>query len=453
MLLALLSGALYATATVHETVTYTNVDSDGEYGDPVNEIRTFNATGLTAGNVPYSLGALQLYGTISSVQGADFALEGLIEVTHPNSMMAVVQMFPGEFTFGILTGSASLVLAPGSSAAGTWSFRFFEDYDDGGNGFVDKIWNSLQIDFTDELPDAPPSTDLGMICNPGANTTFSIGPAEVVWFRVEVPESTGNNDRYLDIDTEGSSPLDTEIGIYTDQGILVANDDDDGTGFMSQLSFGTDAAVRSGPGGDAEDYDGRDGDVGAGTYYVAVGQYDTTFGGSYQVASDGGESGTVHLNFYTNMVCATVNGVVNLQDIDGDAEGCEVTFEVREVGGFTPLEVHTVTLGPGGTYSFATSQPDGSYDVTAKGTHWLRQLNGGVAFIGGASNVDFDLINGDADPDNEVNLVDAGALSAAFGSIEGDPNWNANADLNKDGEVNLVDWGILSARFGLAGDE
>lgn len=148
-----------------------------------------------------------------------------------------------------------------------------------------------------------------------------------------------------------------------------------------------------------------------------------------------------------------VSGTVDLQDLDGDEAGLEAVIEVRNVGSVTPLETHTVTLGAGGSYSFVSNVAAGTYDVAAKGSNWLRQVDGSVSFPNGGATANFSLTNGDADPDNEVNLVDGGAISAAFGSVDGDPNWNENADLNKDGEVNLVDWGIFSAKFGQAGDD
>ena len=64
----------------------------------------------------------------------------------------------------------------------------------------------------------------------------------------------------------------------------------------------------------------------------------------------------------------------------------------------------------------------------------------------------FSLINGDIDGDNEVGPGDFGILSSAFGSVDGDPNWDPEADLDGDGEVGPSDFGILSANFGLSGD-
>lgn len=55
---------------------------------------------------------------------------------------------------------------------------------------------------------------------------------------------------------------------------------------------------------------------------------------------------------------------------------------------------------------------------------------------------------GDVDVDGEVNLVDFGLLSSAFGSGPLDPNWIAHADIDFDGEVNLVDFQLLSNNFG-----
>jgi len=55
---------------------------------------------------------------------------------------------------------------------------------------------------------------------------------------------------------------------------------------------------------------------------------------------------------------------------------------------------------------------------------------------------------GDINGDKKVNILDAIKLSAAFGSQEGDSNWNPKADLNDDKKVNILDAIILSVNFG-----
>lgn len=55
---------------------------------------------------------------------------------------------------------------------------------------------------------------------------------------------------------------------------------------------------------------------------------------------------------------------------------------------------------------------------------------------------------GDADDDDEVNLVDFGLMASAFGTAVGDPGYNPSYDFDKNGEIDLFDHAILSANFG-----
>lgn len=66
--------------------------------------------------------------------------------------------------------------------------------------------------------------------------------------------------------------------------------------------------------------------------------------------------------------------------------------------------------------------------------------------------VNFPMINGDCDRDNEIAIGDFALISAAFGSFVGEPNWNADADVDGDDEVTIGDYSIMSDNFGLTGD-
>ncbi|MCL6474247.1 MAG: S8 family serine peptidase [Firmicutes bacterium] len=145
-----------------------------------------------------------------------------------------------------------------------------------------------------------------------------------------------------------------------------------------------------------------------------------------------------------------VSGRVYLQDYIADPTDTSVTIEIREPGSTTPVETHIVLLD-GNLYAFGTTL-EGTYDLAAKASHWLRQTRQRIAIRGDVT-VNFSLINGDVDGDNEVTLFDFGELVAAFGSLPGDSNWNANADLDGDEEVTLFDFGILVRNFGLIGDD
>jgi hypothetical protein len=63
-----------------------------------------------------------------------------------------------------------------------------------------------------------------------------------------------------------------------------------------------------------------------------------------------------------------------------------------------------------------------------------------------------ELLEGDADNDNDVDGEDASIVNLAFGSTPGGPNWDPRADFNEDAVVDGVDMGLLAANFGLSGD-
>ncbi len=124
--------------------------------------------------------------------------------------------------------------------------------------------------------------------------------------------------------------------------------------------------------------------------------------------------------------------------------------EIRHPGELWSLESVQVVPGADGRFTFAL--PRGSYDLAFKADRSLRRLLYGVN-IPASGTLNVSLLMGDADDDNEVTLFDFGQLVAAFGSMPGDPNWNARCDFDGDEEVTLFDFGILVRNFGLIGDE
>lgn len=200
---------------------------------------------------------------------------------------------------------------------------------------------------------------------------------------------------------------------------------------------------------------------------VEVGSFnDSIIGASYYVTDDGrlllfvvggqtpgSPAGTIdRLSILEVVATAKVAGTVTLGDFGGDVTQIPVTIEIRNPGETTPVETHVVNLDSTGAYEFSTALT-GVYDVAAKASHWLRQVLPGVTLSGAPVTLDFSLMNGDIDGDNEVSLFDFGALVAAFGTMPGDTAWNPNADLDGDEEVSLFDFGILVRNFGLIGDE
>ncbi len=148
-----------------------------------------------------------------------------------------------------------------------------------------------------------------------------------------------------------------------------------------------------------------------------------------------------------------ISGDVDLQDFFGDPQSIQATLEIRNVGSTTPIESHTIALFASSGYSVVTSVSPGTYDIAIKPNHWLRHKRGSIAVGTTGATVDFSVANGDVDEDNEITIGDYAQLSAAFGSVPGDGNWNALADLEGDLEVTIGDYAILSQNFGMLGDD
>jgi hypothetical protein len=149
----------------------------------------------------------------------------------------------------------------------------------------------------------------------------------------------------------------------------------------------------------------------------------------------------------------TVQGTVTFGEFGEIGEGMTVSIEVRNPGDTTVLQSTDAYVDSGGFYTFVTCLSPGTYDVAAKGSHWLRTISHDVDLGNGVTTVDFLQTNGDVDGDNEISIGDFSQLSATFGTTPGDPNWNQEADLDGDQEVAIGDFAILSEHFGEFGEE
>lgn len=139
-----------------------------------------------------------------------------------------------------------------------------------------------------------------------------------------------------------------------------------------------------------------------------------------------------------------VQGTVTLQNYQGDLTAVPVTMAFKDPLTHDILETHTVNLGADGSYALQTILAAGTYDLTAKAPHWLRQQ--AAAAIPGTAN--FVLINGDADADNTVALSDVLILSNDFlqsGSA-------VPGDMNGDGFADLGDFAVMADAWQLAGE-
>lgn len=131
------------------------------------------------------------------------------------------------------------------------------------------------------------------------NETLTSGGIDSYSFTINDPFT------YLDITTNGTTGFrDTVIGLYDASGNLVANDNDNGIERRSTLSFGTGSGQTLGTvadlGGDGI-ANGENGALSVGTYFLALGEFPTTFNSTgFYVTTTGTDSGAYQIEFFTD---------------------------------------------------------------------------------------------------------------------------------------------------------
>jgi len=129
-----------------------------------------------------------------------------------------------------------------------------------------------------------------------------------------------------------------------------------------------------------------------------------------------------------------------------------LTVELRDPATDTTLQIFAPRTDNQGRFTIEGVTP-GIYDLRVKGMHTLANRWSRLELVTGDNVVDMgELLEGDADNDNDVDATDASLVNLAFGSVPGDANWDPRADFNEDEVVNGVDMGLLAANFGRVGD-
>lgn len=139
-----------------------------------------------------------------------------------------------------------------------------------------------------------------------------------------------------------------------------------------------------------------------------------------------------------------VTGTVELQDTVGSSLNQVIEIQFRDSNGAT-LSTRYAVLDANGAYE-CTSVHGGTLDIFAKGLHWLRQGRLGHLMLPINSGMDFSLVNGDADGDNAVTLLDYDLFSTQFDTAL------PQSDFDLDGQVTLLDYDIFSESFDKVGE-
>ncbi len=115
--------------------------------------------------------------------------------------------------------------------------------------------------------------------------------------------------------------------------------------------------------------------------------------------------------------------------------------------------VYFTTISASGDFSVPLF-PLGTFDIFVKVVGYLQKAVGTVTVTpSGATIAVGEMINGDINNSDGINISDLTALSAVFGQVEGSAGYNPNADLNCSGGVNISDLTVLSSNFGVSGQD
>ncbi len=207
----------------------------------------------------------------------------------------------GDVTGGDGTYSFTYTIPNGTSAA-AYPINFI---------VADAESRSSNGSFNVTVVGEPTATDLCRVFDPEFKglliNDLAYAPGQTSWYTFQIPGpgASAAGLTFLDITTVGSVLTgdtfadDTEIAVFDTAGNVVDGDDDDGPGFMSQLSWG-DTTPRAAD-GDGVAAAGQDGDLAAGTYYLAVSSFNITPAAPWVATSDSIASGTIDVTFRTNI--------------------------------------------------------------------------------------------------------------------------------------------------------
>lgn len=233
----------------------------------------------------YNLGSIDWDGIVNSsaFQPATWGSELRVDISGPlgNGQITLGsgQVYPDGTNF---SGTSNL-FANGGDPAGLWTFDFRESFLDAPAGGTDAEWQNIDLTFNAFVPPQPPASfDLGTYDGTNKNLgTLAAGGIDWYSFtvaadgtRIEITTS-----KSLSIPFENRLD-DSEIGLYDSLGNRIANNDD--------IAFPSNPFSRV-----VQVLD-------AGTYYVAVGEFNTVFNATgWDVQNLSGTDGG---DYYINLI-------------------------------------------------------------------------------------------------------------------------------------------------------
>jgi hypothetical protein len=278
---------LAAAAAANAQFTATNAGPIASAAPAANVVNNGNFSFNYAG-AAFQTGSIRFTGSLTTGGIGSFSNEARWRITNPAGFTLDLGAQPGSAN-ATWTGTLNLgpntfggiplsTFSQASNSVGNWNFRAFESFDDGGVAGIDATWTNVSFEFIAFVPPTPPTCiDLGNL-TASTSTSFVLPSASTVtWYCFNWANTPGDQ---LVIDTLGSltaagfSGVDTEIGLYDSLGNLVVTNDD--------IAFpaNPESRVVRNPGA-----------LAAGTYYLAVTQFNGIFNPGWNVTASASSSG------------------------------------------------------------------------------------------------------------------------------------------------------------------
>jgi hypothetical protein len=130
-----------------------------------------------------------------------------------------------------------------------------------------------------------------------------------------------------------------------------------------------------------------------------------------------------------------------------------VKVELYTTGNPTPIETYTTTTDNNGQF-IITGVPTGTFNIRVKNSHTLARVLTDQVLVLPNNTINFGtLLEGDANDDNSVDLLDFSILLATYNKFLGNAGYDLRADFNLDDAVDLLDFSLLLPNYNLNGEE
>jgi hypothetical protein len=149
---------------------------------------------------------------------------------------------------------------------------------------------------------------------------------------------------------------------------------------------------------------------------------------------------------------STTTDISGTIEWDGDCGMRSGTIELYNEGTSSFQGEYPIEVAEDGSFEAVTLRA-GIFDLYVKVDGYLQKVVEGVTLNTGPNEVSVPALTpGDISGNNAVGIQDFSAFSAAYGTSQGDPEYDGLADMNCDGEIGIQDFSTFSSNYGLSGD-